>query len=208
MVTKDPDGHQRSGAAWTPRIRRRMDTKDPDGHQGSGWTPRIRRQQLPIGAVVPGSVRLAFWGGSVYSTRSGWNKGRSFHFEWWKRLRWDSWIIPLLEPLVLSLLCDGFASRKGLHECGRRLHKTVLTARRPWGSLTKLSYTFREIPPQKTVETFLELDQMLLSIKIESFEIVNTTQPFQISTHLLQTCEKTFLFFALFAGMFWHLWSF
>jgi len=54
---------------YVPRfelLQNRMDTKDP--------------VPSSIGVVIPGSVRLAFWGGSVYTTPSGWAQGRGFPF--------------------------------------------------------------------------------------------------------------------------------
>jgi len=33
-------------------------------------------------------------------------------FGWWKELRWDPWLVSLLESSVLSPLCDGFLSHK------------------------------------------------------------------------------------------------
>jgi len=52
---------------YAPRFelpQNRMDTKGP--------------VPSSISIVIPGSVRLAFWGGSVYATQSGWAQGRGF----------------------------------------------------------------------------------------------------------------------------------
>jgi len=52
---------------YVPRfelLQNRMDTKDP--------------VPSSISVVIPRSVRLAFWGSSVYTTQSSWAQGRGF----------------------------------------------------------------------------------------------------------------------------------
>jgi len=95
-------GKSHNGHLWyVPRfelLQNRMDTKDP--------------VPSSIGVVIPGIVRLAFWGGSVYTTPSAEPKVGVSHLGWWKGMRWGPRLLPLFEPLILSPLCDGLMARK------------------------------------------------------------------------------------------------
>ena len=78
-----------------------------------------------IGVVIPGSVRLAFWGGSVYTTQSSCNHGRGFPLWLVEGNEVGPILLPLLDPLVLSPLCGRLMPRKRLHQFNRRLCKRL-----------------------------------------------------------------------------------
>jgi len=52
------------------------------------------------------------------------------YFGCWKGMRWNLWLLPLLDPLILSPVCDRFMLRKRLHQFNRRLRKRLCDLRR------------------------------------------------------------------------------
>jgi len=63
-----------------------MDTKDP--------------VQSSIGVVIPWSFWLAFGGVQFTPRTAAEPKVGVSHFGWWTGMRWDPWLLPLLEPLI------------------------------------------------------------------------------------------------------------
>jgi len=73
-----------SRTAWTPRIRCHLPSVS--------WFPEASDSRSEVVQFTP--------------RRAAEPKGGVSHFGWWKGVRWDPWLLPLLEPLVLSQLCD------------------------------------------------------------------------------------------------------
>ena len=94
---------------YVPRfelLQNRMDTKDP-APSSIGVEASDSRSE-----VVQFTPR-----------RAAETKVRVTYFGWWKGMRRDPWLLPLLEPVALSSLCDRHMPRKRLRLSNRWLCK-------------------------------------------------------------------------------------
>jgi len=88
---------------------------EPHGHQGS--TPSF------IDVVIPEASDSRSEVVQFTPRRAAEPKVGVSHFGCCKGMRWNSWLLPLLEPLILSPLRDRLMLRKRLHQFNRRLCK-------------------------------------------------------------------------------------